>query len=121
LHFIMAKHRCLANVFSVILAAGVLVGCAAVPGGHKDPRDPWERMNRATNRFNDGFVRKVAIPVGKAYQRVTRGSCKQASQTFTNLSTPSVIVNDLLQVKVKTGLNDTGAFFSTRPLGSADY
>jgi len=33
----------------------LLVGCAALPPGKRSPRDPWERMNRATYRFNDTF------------------------------------------------------------------
>src|SRR5438445_602861 len=46
-------------------------GCAALPPGKRDPRDPWERVNRATYRFNDKFDRAIARPVARGYRAAT--------------------------------------------------
>jgi ABC-type transporter lipoprotein component MlaA len=37
----------------------LLCGCATRPGTTRSPRDPWERMNRATYKFNDKLDKAV--------------------------------------------------------------
>ena len=53
----------------VLLAVFVLfaTGCATVPAGKPDPRDPWEKFNRSMYAFNDSLDRAVAKPVAKGY------------------------------------------------------
>ncbi len=88
-----------------------LVGCATVPPSERDPRDPWQRMNRATWRFDYGFYTDVAEPVVKTYVRVTPHPIQAGiSNFFHNLTYPEVIVNDLLQGQVADFGKDTVRF-----------
>jgi len=113
----MTNNR-LAPALAMMLVAGVLAGCATQPIVHKDPRDPWERMNRATDHFNDKLVRNVAIPIGHGYRRVTPQFVRTGiSNFFSNLGLPDVIGNDLLQAKFKTGASDTGRLIMNTVVG----
>ena len=113
----MIDHR-LCRALAIVVAACALGACATPPIKHKDPRDPWERMNRATDRFNDKLVRHVAMPVGYAYRRVTPGFVRTGiSNFFSNLQTPDIIANDLLQAKFKTSISDTGRLLMNTVVG----
>ena len=92
----------------VILLAGLaLTGCATLPSGKPDPRDPWERMNRSTHAFNDAIDRAVARPVAKAYVKVAPRFVRTGiSNVFNNLNTLNTIVNDMLQGKMKQAGNE---------------
>jgi phospholipid-binding lipoprotein MlaA len=75
-----------------------LAGCAAVPASERDPRDPWQRVNRATFSVDYRFYTDVGEPVAKTYVRVVPGPIRDwVSNFFNNLSYPTVIVNDVLQ------------------------
>ena len=96
----------------------LLAGCATQPGVRSDPRDPWERMNRVTYRFNDALDRTIAKPVARGYRKIT----PQAVQTglgnfFDNLSYPVVMVNDLLQGQFKAFASDTGRLLLNTTVG----
>ena len=83
-----------------LLALGLLLllGCAALPPGKRDPRDPWERINRATYRFNDTFDRAIAQPVARGYRKATPRFVQTGVRNFfDNLDYPVVMLNDLLQ------------------------
>ena len=49
----------------------VLAGCASIPSGKPDPRDPWERFNRSVFNFNEALDRAIAKPVAKGYVKAT--------------------------------------------------
>src|SRR5690348_5843039 len=101
-----------------LLAAGLLAGCATQPIAHKDPRDPWERVNRSIWNFDIGFARKVALPVGHTYQRVTPRVVQDGiGNLFDNALYPIVFVNDLLQGKLKPFMSDTGRFLMNSTVG----
>jgi phospholipid-binding lipoprotein MlaA len=96
----------------------LLAGCATQQGVRSDPRDPWERMNRVTYRFNDALDRTIAKPVARGYRKIT----PQAVQTglgnfFDNLSYPVVMVNDLLQGQFKAFASDTGRLLLNTTVG----
>lgn len=104
--------------FALLWASLLLAGCASQPIQHKDPRDPWERMNRAIWGFDLAFVRKVALPVGHTYMRVTPRFVQVGiGNLFDNADYPEVIVNDFLQAKLKIGLGDTGRFLMNSTVG----
>lgn len=105
------------------LAVLMLGGCAAVPPAAKrDPRDPWERFNRATYAFNDTLDRKVATPVAKGYRAVTPGFVRTGvSNFFANLNSTTTIANDLLQARIKYFFSDTGRFVMNSTLGIAGF
>lgn len=96
-----------------------LVGCAALPPNtQKDPRDPFERTNRATFAFNEALDRRVAKPIAQGYRRVTPDAVETGvSNFFSNAAYPTVLVNNLLQGKLKDALNDTGRLLLNTTLG----
>jgi phospholipid-binding lipoprotein MlaA len=100
------------------LALLALSGCAASPSTKPDPRDPWERVNRATYGFNDGIDRAIAKPAARAYRKVVpRIARKGVSNFFANLEQPTVMLNDLLQGKWRPAGNDAARFLLNTTLG----
>jgi phospholipid-binding lipoprotein MlaA len=96
----------------------LVCGCAALPPGKRDPRDPWERMNRATYRFNDKFDRAIARPVARGYQKITPHFMRTGIRHFMdNLDYPDVMVNDLLQGQLEPFCTDTLRFVVNTILG----
>jgi phospholipid-binding lipoprotein MlaA len=92
---------------ALLLCLLYLGGCASVPG-KPDPRDPWERMNRTTYKFNDGFDRFVFKPLAKGYVKtVPRFARSNIHNFFSNLGYPIVMLNDLLQGQFRALGNDT--------------
>ena len=106
------------RLFLVPLCLAVIAGCATVPAGKSDPRDPWERMNRTTYRFNDAFDRAIAKPVARGYRKVTPHFVQTGiGNFFDNLGSPVVMVNDLLQGQFKAFASDTGRLLMNTTLG----
>jgi phospholipid-binding lipoprotein MlaA len=92
----------------VFAAASLLSACASLPPGERDPRDRFERVNRAVYRFNDSLDRHIAKPLATGYVKtVPRPVRTGVSNFFNNLTYPTVIVNDLLQAKLKAFATDT--------------
>jgi len=105
-------------VFIVLALSGLLTGCATLPPGERDPRDRFERTNRAVYRFNDGLDRHIARPLAKGYVKVTPRPVRTGvSNFFQNLFYPTVIVNDLLQGKLKSFGGDTARLVVNTTLG----
>jgi phospholipid-binding lipoprotein MlaA len=101
-------------VFIALLASG----CATVPSGKPDPRDPWERFNRSSFAFNDALDKAVAKPVAKAYKKVTPRVVRTGVSNFVgNLGTVTTIVNDVLQGKIKQAGHDSARFLMNTTLG----
>jgi phospholipid-binding lipoprotein MlaA len=96
----------------------VFAGCASVPSGKPDARDPWERFNRSVFRFNESLDRAIARPVAKGYVKVTPRVLRTGvSNFFSNLETVPNIVNDLLQGKMSQAGRDSGRFLLNSTLG----
>jgi phospholipid-binding lipoprotein MlaA len=97
----------------------LLCGCATLPPGSKpDPRDPWERMNRATYKFNDKFDKAVARPVARGYRKALPQLVRTGIRNFfNNVDTPITMVNDLLQGQFKAFFNDTSRLLVNTTLG----
>jgi phospholipid-binding lipoprotein MlaA len=109
-------HRRIA--FIVLALSGLLTGCAALPPGQHDPRDRFERTNRAVYKFNDALDRHVAKPLAKSYVKITPRPVRTGvSNFFQNLSYPTVIVNDLLQGKLKSFGGDTARLVVNTTIG----
>lgn len=102
-------------LFCLLLA---LTGCATLPSGKTDPRDPWERFNRSVFNFNESLDRAVARPVAKGYVKVTPRVVRTGvSNFFSNLETVPNIVNDVLQGKMGQAGRDSGRFLLNSTLG----
>ena len=103
----------------LLLAACLLTiaGCAALPPGKRAPRDPWERLNRTTYRFNDKLDRAVARPVARTYRRTPQFLQTGVHNFFDNIDTPVVMLNDLLQGQLRPFVSDTGRLLLNTTLG----
>jgi phospholipid-binding lipoprotein MlaA len=103
-----------------LIACAVFAGCAAPAGRKPDPRDPLERVNRATFAFNEALDRTIAKPAARAYTRaVPRVARKGVGNFFSNLEMPGVALNDLLQGKLRPAAHDLGRFLLNSTLGLA--
>jgi len=107
------------TALALLLAGSSLLGCATLPPGtQKDPRDPWERMNRPIFNFDLALAEHVSLPVSHGYQKVVPRVMRTGIGNFMDNSFyPVVFVNDLLQAKFKTFLNDTGRFLFNSTVG----
>lgn len=103
---------------ALALACLTLVGCATVPPSERDPRDPWQRMNRTTFRFDIGVDKHIVKPVTRTYVRVTPHPVRAGiANFFNNLTYPEVIVNALLQGRVLHFGQDTARFLVDSTIG----
>lgn len=83
-----------------------------------DDRDPWESWNRKVFAFNDTADRWVLSPVAKGYQWVTPDPVEKGIRNaFSNLLDINVIVNDLLQFKLRQAASDSGRFLVNTTIG----
>jgi len=75
----------------------------------KDPRDPFEPMNRAFYKFNDGLDKSIFKPVAQAYQTVLPQVVRTGvTNFFNNLYDVLVALNNLLQGKLPEAASDVG-------------
>ena len=85
----------------------LLSGCATTASSPSDA-DPWERVNRSTYAFNDAIDRAVLKPVAKGYRRYVPQWMRTGVTNFlSNLAYPTVIVNNVLQLKLMDAVSDT--------------
>lgn len=96
----------------------LLGACAAQPPTRSDPRDPWERMNRATYAFNDKFDKSIFRPVARGYRtavpHVVQTGIRNA---FDNVDTTITMVNDLLQGELTGFMHDTSRLLVNTVIG----
>jgi phospholipid-binding lipoprotein MlaA len=106
------------QIFAGLALAGLFAGCATLPPGERDPRDRFERTNRAIHGFNDALDRGIAKPVAKAYVKITPAPVQTGfSNFFRNLASPTVIANSLLQFKVKEFAAETARLVVNTTIG----
>jgi phospholipid-binding lipoprotein MlaA len=85
------------------VAGFVLAGCATP----QDPRDPFEKVNRATFAFNDAVDRAVLKPTATAYKEHTPSFLQTGvNNFFGNLADIWTGANNLLQGKGQEGMSD---------------
>ncbi len=82
------------------LGVGLLSGCSVPgPGGAPDGiHDPYEGSNRRAHAFNRELDRTIVNPVAQGYGKAVDDDLKTVvNNVATNLRTPGVMVNNLLQ------------------------
>lgn len=105
------------NGLLLLIFLVTFAGCATAP---HDPRDPLEPFNRGVQRFNDTLDDYVMKPVAKGYQFVTPGFIDRGvTNFFSNVGDIAVVINDLLQFKLKQGGRDAGRFLINSTVGVA--
>jgi phospholipid-binding lipoprotein MlaA len=116
----MTRNHTPAAALILVLLCAVLGGCATQPVREKDPRDPWQGFNRSIWNFDYGFYEKVGLPIARGYIRVVPQPVRHGVTNFVaNAEYPIVIVNDLLQGKIKQTGSDTGRFLLNSTVGLA--
>jgi phospholipid-binding lipoprotein MlaA len=105
------------RTLSLVLCLLLLGGCAALPPGKRDSRDPWERMNRATYKLNDKFDKAIARPVARAYRKTPQFMQTGVHNFFSNLDYTIVMVNDLLQGEFEPFANDAARLVVNSTIG----
>lgn len=102
----------------LLLGALTLSACAAQP---ENP-DPLEGLNRGVFAFNDFLDRNLLKPVASAYTRVTPEPAQTGIGNFyDNLRYPLVTINQFLQGKGMTGLQDGARFLINSTLGIGGF
>lgn len=103
---------------AVVFVLAVLAGCAAVPKEQRDPRDPFESLNRGVYRFNDRLDRAVLRPTARAYRRVLPQFVRTSvGNFFSNINDVRVVLNNTLQGKFTTAYADFGRIAINSTLG----
>lgn len=73
----------------------------------EDPVDPLEPLNRVVYAFNETVDRVALRPIAQVYRTVTPTFVQMGVRNFfSNLGDVSVVVNDLLQLKIEQAAND---------------
>jgi phospholipid-binding lipoprotein MlaA len=96
-------------IFRVLFLVTLLGGCAST--GDRDPRDPWEPMNRRIYRFNEVVDENIAKPVATAYRDLLHEEIRSRVRNFfANLGDVWIGANNLLQGKFEEGVQDWARF-----------
>lgn len=102
-----AAPRARAGMALTLGAALLLSGCATT----SNPKDPFEKFNRAMFTFNDTVDRVALKPVATAYKKVTPSFVQTGvNNFFGNLSDLWSSVNNFAQFKGKDGMSDFTRF-----------
>jgi phospholipid-binding lipoprotein MlaA len=108
-----------ASASLLVVTCLTLFGCVSLPPNYKrDPRDPWERMNRTTFKVNTALDHAIARPVARTYEKITPRPVRTGVSNFMdNLFYPVTMANDLLQLKFKPFAQDIGRFVMNSTVG----
>lgn len=79
--------------------------------------DPFERINRATFRFNDRVYFYVLKPTARAYRVVPSPARRSVQNFFHNIAFPVRFVNNTLQGKFAAAGNETRRFVMNSTVG----
>ncbi len=105
----------------LLLTAIVLGACATVPG-RTTTDDPWQGMNRSIYEFNVAVDRATTKPIAKGYRAVTPQWFRTGiTNFFSNLKTPWVMTNELLQGKPQLMAQDTCRFVLNTIVGLGGF
>jgi len=82
--------------------------------------DPWEPMNRGIYNFNARFDRAIFLPTVKGYRAVTPDIVeKGVSNFFSNLGEVNNLINNLLQLRIKSSAITLWRFVVNSTVGVA--
>ncbi len=79
--------------------------------------DPFEPINRAIFSFNNAADRIVLEPVAKGYKKLPSPVQSGVSNFLSNLRTPLVVVNQILQGQGENAIQSSGRFFINSTVG----
>ncbi len=102
-----------------LILAALLNGCSHIPlsDGWMES-DPLEDMNRSIYSFNESLDESIMKPVAETYKEYTPQPMQTGvSNFFSNIDDISVILNDILQLKLIQGIQDIGRFTINSTIG----
>ena len=105
------------HLIAIPIVAVLLGGCASNPS-NGPVYDPLESVNRKIYSFNTQVDRVILKPVARGYRFITPNFVESGVDNFfSNLDDVTVLVNDLLQGKVRQAGMDTGRFLLNSTVG----
>jgi phospholipid-binding lipoprotein MlaA len=107
----------------VVIAAALAVAIAwADADADAGAGDPWETMNRGIFRFNEGADRWVIEPIAKGVDFVTPDPVERSIRKFfKNSMFPIHFLNDLLQAKPVSAVEELARFVVNTTVGVAGF
>jgi phospholipid-binding lipoprotein MlaA len=105
--------------FRMAALIGLLfVSACARPDVSRGTYDPFEEQNRAVHKDNRKLDKLLLRPVSQGYGQVLPPELRQGvSNVASNLSVPGVVVNDLLQLKLRNAAHNTFRFLLNSTIG----
>ena len=119
----MSDVRGVVGKYSLILVFAVslfMSSCASTPGTSTADNDPYEATNRDVFALNQRLDKAVALPVAEFYVSAVPEPARDGVHNFlTNLNSPVVFANDVLQGDVDHAGETLGRFGVNSTLGLA--
>jgi len=107
--------------FSVIVgfvSVITLGGCSTPSPESVAQNDPWETTNRDIFDFNIAVDRAVARPIARGYRDVVPEFARDGVHNFlTNLNSPVILANDVLQGETEKAGNTLGRILINTTMG----
>ena len=114
-HSAPARPARLRGVALALALAAAVSGCASAPA---NPRDPFEKFNRAMFSFNDTVDQVALKPAATAYKRVLPSFVQTGiGNFFGNLADIWSAANNLMQGKGAEGMSDVARFAMNTTFG----
>src|SRR3954468_7906802 len=112
-----ARFRSVLRVVAAGMLAASLSACAT---SASNPKDPYEKFNRAMFNFNDAVDQHALKPAATAYKAVLPSFVQTGvGNFFGNLADVWSAVNNLLQGKGEAGMSDVTRFALNSTFGLA--
>ena len=101
------------------LALGLMLGACSTPSQESlAQRDPWEKTNRDIFDFDVRVDHAVARPVAKGYRAVVPEPVRDGiHNAITNLNSPVILANDVLQGDGDKAVNTAGRLVINSTVG----
>lgn len=110
------------SILAALCASLALSACATKNPEALAQNDPWEPTNRAVFDFDMKLDRAVARPVAKFYNRTVPEPARDGiHNALSNLNSPVVFGNDVLQGEPGKAANTVGRFVINSTVGVAGF
>lgn len=101
----MPRPHAILLALAALLSVVSLQGCAT----GKNPKDPFEEVNRSVFRFNETLDRYALRPVARGYRAAVPTPVRGGiTNVFGNFRDVTTAINNLLQFKLKAAASDVG-------------